>query len=113
LVFSQLVRKTGTGKVISLELEKVITEKKLSLELELRLLAKSYPLSPCGKRNPLSQSTPLWLFSAFRKFIFFHKAEICFESVITGTGTGKANFTMVGVSVRSLLSWLAGPQSKK
>jgi hypothetical protein len=49
----------------------------------------------------------------FSEIHFFHKAEICFESVITGTGTGKANFTMVGVSVRSLLSWSAGPQSKK
>jgi hypothetical protein len=38
----------------------------ISLELELRLLAKSYPLSPCGKRNPPPINSPLWQFSAFR-----------------------------------------------
>ena len=92
LVFSFLL--LGTGKSYHW--------KKLSLELELRLLAlfEVIPLSPCGKRNPLSQSTPLWQFSAFRNANLESgtaKKQV-FEKLELQTGTGKAHFTIVGVS---------------
>jgi len=66
----------------------------------LRLLAlfEVIPLSPCGKRNPLSQSTPLWQFSAFRISAFRNAKSKFFEKLELQTGTGKAHFTVVGVS---------------
>jgi hypothetical protein len=83
----------------------------------LRLLAlfEVIPLSPCGKRNPLSQSTPLWQVSAFRISAFRNAKSKFFEKLELQTGTGKADFTIVGVSVGSLLrcfGWSAEQSNK-
>jgi hypothetical protein len=66
---------------------------------KLRLLAlfEVIPLSPCGKRNPLSQNTP---------------PCGCFRLFGTQIWKLKADFTVVGVSVGSLLSCSAGLRSK-
>jgi hypothetical protein len=59
---------------------------------------------PCGSFRLFG--TQIWKAEPQKKSKLFEKLEL-------ETGTGKGNFTMVGVSVRSLLKWSAGPQSKK
>jgi hypothetical protein len=110
--------------------------KKLSLELELRGLAlffqikslflfKAIPLFPCGKRNPHLLKPPLWKFSVFGFFgnsgtnaklesRTAKKKQVCLNW--NWNWKLKANFTMVGVSVKKfdeLISLVRRAKSKR